>query len=63
MEMISYKPDLSFGGTGESAVIIVPLDKMALDSYEAFRHVLLEIFDATTDSEETMYFRIEGLKM
>lgn len=46
-------------GTGEAAAIIVPMDDKATESYNKFTGELLEIFDATIDSEETIEFRIQ----
>ena len=45
-------------GTGEAAVIIIPLDERAKEAVEKHWKKLAKIFDATTDSEETILFRI-----
>ncbi len=44
-------------GSGESAVIIIPLDTKAEKSYNKNLKKLHEIFDSTTDSEELMDYR------
>lgn len=45
-------------GLGEAAVIIVPMDDIVKESYNNHLKELLEIFDSTTDSEETIKFNI-----
>jgi len=48
-------------GTGESSVIIIPCDGRARESIENHHEKLLKIFDSTTNSEETVDFRIQEL--
>ena len=44
-------------GTGESAVIIIPLDDEAEKSYNKNLNKIHKIFNSTTDSEETISYR------
>jgi len=48
-------------GTGESAVIIIPCDERAKRSIWQHQLDLRKIFEATTDSEETIDFTIQEL--
>lgn len=44
-------------GTGESAVIIIPLDYEAEEAYNKNLSKLHKIFNSTTDSEESLGYR------
>ncbi len=48
-------------GTGESSVVIIPLDDQSKKAIGEHVDVLHEIFNSTTDSEETIKYRIEEL--
>lgn len=48
-------------GTGESSAIIIPLDDQAKKAIKEYFDILCEIFNSTTDSEETIKYRIEEL--
>lgn len=48
-------------GSGESSVIIIPFDEQAENAISEHFKILCQIFRSTTDSEETVKFRIEEL--
>jgi len=48
-------------GTGEASVILIPLDEGAEKAIYRRNKELLNIFDSTTDSEETINFSLDDL--
>ena len=48
-------------GTGEASVILIPLDEDAEKAIREKNKELLNVFNSTTDSEETICFYIEEL--
>lgn len=48
-------------GTGEASVILIPLDERAEKAIHRRNKELLDIFDSTTNSEETINFSVEDL--